>query len=175
MHEMEVTAEQLLAPLIQGKPVVWHEWKQSLAATWAFKTAIVLEQSHPSYTAIPPEIYPLFRRFQCPAPFSQVWMAHYGGEFPHSFGSGAMWLQIRSAEGEVIPNDLEAYGVSIHVGALAFRIYGHLIKDGPPDIPSADMAQALTPIWPVSPRVRWPPERAIDDDGLVALVKSMEG
>jgi hypothetical protein len=80
---------------------------------------------------------------------------------------------ILSAGGEAIPNDLEAYGASIHIGALAFRIYGHLIQDGPPDIPSAEMARSLTPVWPVSPRVRWPPDQGIDDDGLVALVKSM--
>lgn len=40
MAELEHTAEHELRAMIGGKPQVLHEWRQSIAATWAFKTAI---------------------------------------------------------------------------------------------------------------------------------------
>jgi hypothetical protein len=173
MHELETSAEKMLAPLIQGKPQVWHEWRQATAATWAFKTAIVLDQAHPEFKAIPPEIYPLFRRFLRPPPYSQVWIAIYSGAYPHSYGRGAMRLLLTTPEGVPVPNDLTAYGASLHVGALVFRLFGHLIQDGPTNVPQGDIARCLIPIWPVTARAEWPPEMAVDDDGLELLVKSM--
>jgi hypothetical protein len=56
MHELEATAEPLLAPLILGRKQTWNEWKQSLAAVWAFKTAAILEQAVGRSHAIPPEV-----------------------------------------------------------------------------------------------------------------------
>lgn len=174
MHELETSAELILAGPIQGKPVVWHEWRQVMAAAWAFKTAIVLEQGQaPEHRAIPAEILPLFRQFLRPPPYSQIWTALYSGEFPHSFSHGKLRLVLTTPEGVAVPNDLEAYGVSLHVGAIAFRIFGHLIRDGPANVPQADFARRLVPIWPVVPRAEWPPALAVDDNGMELLVKSM--
>lgn len=173
MHELEQAAEPLLAPLIQGKHAVWHEWNQTLASTWAFKTAIMLEQTHNDLRAIPEEIYPLFRRYLTPPPFAQVWIGIYSGEYPHNFGRGAMRLLLTTPEGFSVPNDLKAYGAFLQVGALVFRLFGHLVKDGPINVPDPYIAQCLIPIRPVIPRAEWPPGLAVDDDGLEMLVKSM--
>lgn len=173
MHELETSAEQILAPLIQGQSAVWHEWRQSVAATWAFKTAIVLEQAHRDVEAIPQEIYPLFRQYQTPPPFAQVWTAIYTGEFPHHYGRGAMRFRLTTPTGVAVPNDLTAYGACLQVGALAFRLFGHLVKDGPVNVPQGDIARSLIPIWKTTPRAEWPPELGVDDDGLEILVKSM--
>ena len=175
MHEMETTAEPILAPLIQGKQQVWSEWRQAVAATWAFKTSIMLEQTHSDLQAIPPDIYPGLRLNLRPPPFAQAWTAIYSGEFPHHYGRGAMRLLLATSAGVSVPNDLTAYGACLQVGALVFRLFGHLIRNGPVVIPQGDVARSLIPIWPVVPRATWPPERSVDDDGLETLVKSMEG
>lgn len=173
MHELETSAEPILAPLIQGKPQVWHEWRQAIAATWALKTSMMLEHTHSEVKAIPLEIYPGFRGFLRPPLFTQVWTALYSGEYPHFYGRGAMRLQLTTPEGVSVPNDLTAYGACLQVGALAFRLFGHLIRDGPTNVPQGDIARCLVPIWPVVPRAEWPPEMAVDDDGLELLVKSI--
>lgn len=173
MHELETSAEPILAPLIQGKSQGWHEWRQAIAATWAFKTAIMLEQAHSELRAIPTELYPGFRQYLRPPPFAQVWTALYSGEYPHSYGRGAMRLLLTTPEGVAVPNDLTAYGAFLQVGALAFRLFGHLIQGGPVNVPRGAIANCLVPIWPISPRAEWPPQLALDDDGLELLVKSM--
>jgi hypothetical protein len=64
MHELETTAEYALGPLIRGdlttlsgEPWRFHEWRLCIAATWAFKTAMMLEHhdapEKPKYPARP--------------------------------------------------------------------------------------------------------------------------
>jgi hypothetical protein len=173
MHELETSAEPILAPLIQGKSQTWHEWRQAIAATWALKTSIIVEQAQADIRAIPQEIYPGFRQWLRPPPYTQVWTALYLGESPHFYGRGAMRLLLTTPEGVAVPNDLTAYGACLQVGALAFRLFGHLIREGPRNMPQGDVACCLVPIWPVSPSVEWPPQLGVDDDGLELLVKSM--
>jgi hypothetical protein len=173
MAELEHTAEHELHAMIEGKHQTLHGWRQSIAATWAFKTAIMIEQAgRPDLRAIPPEIYTPFRQYLTPPPFSQVWIAAYRGISGHFYGHGSMRLLITS-DGVPIPNDLTAYGGCLQVGALAFRLFGHLIRNGPRKVPQGDLARCLVPIWPVTPRTEWPPERSVDDGGLETLVKSM--
>ena len=173
-RRQETSAEKILAPLIQGKPAVWHEWRQAIAATWAFKTAIMAEQAQADLRAIPDDLYPYFLRYLRPPPFAQVWTAIHTGEHPHHYGRGALRLLLTTPEGVTVPpTDLTAYGACLEVGALAFRLYGHLIQNGPVNVPHDDLARCLVPIWPVTPRAEWPPEIGVDDDGLELLVKSM--
>jgi hypothetical protein len=175
MHELETTAEPILAPLIQGKAGAWHQWRQTVAATWAMKTAIMVEQaSAPELRAIPNGIFPGFQQILRPPlpPYLQVWTAAYAGPSPHFYGRAMLRLEL-TADGVAVPNDLTAYGACLQIGALTFRLFGHIIKDGPINVPDADIARCLVPIWPVSPRAEWPPELAVDDDGIELLVKSM--
>jgi hypothetical protein len=167
MHELEATAEPLLAPLIQGRTRIWHEWKQSLAAAWAFKTAAILEYAVGIDQAIPPELLPLFRRYLTPRPRTQIWTATDSGTGHHQFGSGAIRALVVSSETVVASEDRAAFG------ALVFRIRGSLIRNGPLDVPDATMAKRLVQIRPVRSRADWPPSESVDDDGLHLLVSSM--
>lgn len=174
MHELETTAEPILTPVIEGRAQTWHEWRQAVAATWAFKTAIMIEQAGRSdLRAIPREIYPGFPRWLRPPAFAQVWAAAYAGNSGQFYGHGRLRLLITTAAGVSVPNDLSAYGACLQVGALAFRIFGHLIQGIPPIVPTGDVAQCLVPIWPTVPNAEWPPKVAVDDDGLELLVKSL--
>lgn len=172
MHELETSAEPILAPLIQGKSAVWHEWRQTIAAFWAVKTAMMLEQTQ-KLRAIPAEIYPLFRKYQTPPPYCQVWTAAYDGDIPHNFGRGAIRMALTTPEGVAVPNEFAAYGAFVQIGALAFRIFGHLFENGPTNVPQGELARALVSIRPVVPAAAWPPEMVVNDEGLELLVMSM--
>lgn len=175
MHELETCVEPILAPLIQGQRQTWHEWRQAVAATWAFKTSIMIEQAaEEKLRAIPSEICPGFRKWQRPPLMNtQVWAGNYVGESPHFYGRGQMRLMLTTPDGVSVPNDLTAYGACLQVGAVVFRLFGHLIREGPRNVPQGDIARCLVPIWPVSSSVEWPPELAVNDDGMEILVKSM--
>jgi hypothetical protein len=175
MHELETSAELVLAPLIQGEPRTWHEWRQSIAATWAFKTAIMIEQgAHDGLRAISPELYRPFRKWlRPPLMNTQIWAAVYAGQSPHFYGRSLMRFLLTTPEDVPVPNDFTAYGGCLQVGALVFRIFGHIVQGGPLNVPQGDVARCLIPIWPVSSSVEWPPELAVNDDGMEILVKSM--
>lgn len=144
-----------------------------MATTWAFKTAVMIEQAHPGDQAIPAELYPLFGQYLTPPPFFQVWLGVYEGDSAHFYSRGKMRFELTTPGGVVIPNDLEAYGAVLQIGSLVFRMFGHLVKDGPSNVPTGDIARSLVQIRPAIPRAEWPPELAVDDDGLHILGKSM--
>jgi hypothetical protein len=173
MAELERTAEHELHAMIEGRAQTLHEWRQSIAATWAFKTAIMVEQAQADLRAIPTEVYRLFRQYLTAPPFSQVWLALYAGDSPHFYGRGSMRLVITAPAGVAVPDDLTAYGACLQVGALAFRLFGHLIQNGPRNVPTGRLADALVQIRPTVARAEWPLGLAVDDNGLHMLVKSM--
>jgi hypothetical protein len=173
MAEMEHTAEHELHAMIEGRSQTLHAWRQTLATTWAFKTAMMVEQAHATDRAIPSELYQPFHQYQTPPPFSQVWLGRYEGQSPHFYGRVQLRFELTTPAGIVIPNDLTAYGAVLQVGALVFRLFGHLVKNGPANMPTGEVARALVQIRPTIPRAEWPPELVSDDTGLHILGKSM--
>jgi hypothetical protein len=173
MAEMEHTAEHELHAMIEGRPQTLHEWRQALAATWAFKTAMMVEQAHTSDRAISSELYQPFHRYLTPPPFSQVWIGRYEGQSPHFYGRAQLRFELSTPAGILIPNDLTAYGAVLQAGALVFRLFGHLVKDGPVSVPTGEIARSLIPIRPTIARAEWPPEFAVNDLGLHILGKSL--
>jgi hypothetical protein len=124
MAELEHTAEHELRAMIEGRSQTLHEWRQAIAATWAFKTAIMVEQAHATHRAIPSELYLLFRRYLTAPPYSQVWISLYAGDSPHFYGRGSMRLVVSAPAGVAVPEDLTAYGACLQVGALVFAFSG---------------------------------------------------
>jgi hypothetical protein len=174
MHELENSAEAEIAAMIQGKPQRLHEWRQSIAASWAFKTAMMLEQSEPpAARTIPLAIYPMFRRFLRPTTMTQVWMAHYVGENPHPFGHGLLRAQVIGPTGPVEPDDAEPYALVLGAGQLAFWIVGHLVQGAALHAPNSEVTGRIVQIWPVTPSAAWPPPEPVGDDGLNGLVFSL--
>ncbi|HEY4810899.1 MAG TPA: hypothetical protein VIH71_07575 [Solirubrobacteraceae bacterium] len=170
MAEMEHTAEHELHAMIEGRSQTLHEWRQTIAATWAFKTAIMVEQAHATDRAIPSEFYPLFWRYLTPPPYSQVWLGMYaGGESPHFYGRGQLRFLLTTPEGVSVPNDLTAYGAVLQVGALVFRLFGHLVKDGPVSVPTGEIARSLIQIRPTVPAPSGPRSWRRTTTGCISL------
>jgi hypothetical protein len=174
MHELETAAETELTPMIEGKPQRLHEWRQAVAATWALKTAMMVEHCDtPDTRTIPLEIYPMFRWFLRPTTMTQVWMAHYVGESPHVFGHGMLRAQVIGPSGTIDPDDAKPYALVLSVGQLAFWIIGHLVQGAAPFRPHAEVAARIVPVWPVVPAAAWPPPESVGDDQLHGLVLSL--
>jgi hypothetical protein len=175
MHELERSAERVLASAIQGDAVVWHEWRQAIAATWALKTAMMVEHADaPPTRTIPRLIYPPFRQFLRPTTMTQVWAADHVGENPHPFGHAQLRAQVVGPEGTVEPDDAEPYVLVVGAGQLVFWIVGHLVQGAALYRPKASITSKLIPIWPVRPEASWPPsESIVGDDGLRELVLSV--
>jgi hypothetical protein len=174
MHELEDTAERELSGMIEGKSQRLHEWRQATAATWALKTAMMIEHSEPPEArTIPIAIYPMFRWYLRPTTMTKVWMAHYTGENPHPFGHGLIRMQIVGPEGPVEPGNAHPYALVLGVGQLAFWIFGHLVQGAPHFNAAPDLSRRIVQIWPSTPEAAWPPPESVDDDGLHGLVLSM--
>ncbi len=184
MAELEQSAAPILEPLVRGdttnargKPWRWREWRQSIAATWALKTAMMLEHADTEeLRTIPKRLYEPFYAFQRPPHTTQVWVARYIGGDPTHYGRGALGdIEVRGPDGPVDVKDAEPFVVALSVGQLAFRIIGHLVPGVALERPRSDVVPYLARIWPITPSSRiaeWPPPQALDNEGLRLLVFS---
>jgi hypothetical protein len=176
MSELEVAVEPIIYRAIQGEPVAWHEYRQATVATWALKTAMMIEQSDPpDKRTIPLRIYPMFRWYLRPTTMTAVWTAHYTGAEPHHFGRGLLRAAVMGPEGPVEPDEAEPYAAVLTVGQLAFGIVGHLVKGAAihePQTPS--VLPKIRRIWPPrEARSEWPPDVSLTDEGLPSFVLSL--
>ena len=182
MSELERSAQPLLEPLVlgttetrRGKPWRWAAWRKSIAATWALKTAMMLEHADTEdQRTIPKRLYSAFYGFQRPPLTCQIWVAQYVGDDPTHHGRGALdAVEVIGPEGPVDATDAEPYVVALSAGQLAFRLVGHLVVGAGLEQPLDAIAPALARIWPItrqSPVAEWPPQRALDNDGMRQLV-----
>lgn len=175
MAELEHTAEHELHAMIEGKPQKLHAWRQAIAATWAFKTAMMLEHADSAdRRAIPAAIYKPFWGFLRPTTMTNIWMARYIGEEPHHFGHGELRAQVIGPEGPVEVGEAQPYAGIISVGQLAFWYVGHLVQGADLYRPNPNLYDRLIRIWPLTPNVaEWPPAVGVDDEGLRALMFSL--
>lgn len=181
MHELETTAEDVLAPLIRGdltsrggRPWRLHQWRQAITATWAFKTAMMLEHTdRPERRTIPQVIFPMFAVWLRPTTTTTMWMARYVGDQPHHFGHGQLLAQVVGPEGPIETDEAKPYAGVLSVGQLAFWYVGHLVQGAAVHQPPHELAPRIARIWPVTAEAEWPPPEAVDDDGMRAFTFSL--
>jgi hypothetical protein len=174
MAELETGARPILAPLIRGEPRKLKFWRQTVAATWATKTAMTLECLIPLNRGIPPEYAHGLRAYQCPPLLrQQVWIGRYSGGDPHCFGHSAGRGGERTPGGPN-PQDEYIYNATLTVGELAFQIFGHTFKPRLVQRVPDDLASSLVQIWPPADEVvAWPPQSGLDNGALERLVDSI--
>jgi len=157
LSDLESRTGDLLTTAIQGNRVVFLPEDQHLAATWATKTALLLELAleGPRGTAYSPADNAawLYAHGE-PPPGTEVWVGAVGPAL-----TGHVWLSSstgfrRADDGS---EELHAYLSAMAIGHLLFQVFGEdigsdmQIKLGP--IPKTFLKQ----IWPVSAdRVLWP-------------------
>jgi hypothetical protein len=174
MSELESAAKPVLGPLIRGETQRLGFWRQMLAATWATKTAMVLEQLVPLERGIPLDYVHGLRAYQCPPLLrQQVWIGRYSGDQPHAFGHAAGRGGERTVE-EPNPRDGYIYNATLTAGQLAFHIFGHTFKPRLVQRLPEYFVPRLVQIWPlVNEVVSWPPSSRLQDEDLEALATSV--
>jgi hypothetical protein len=171
MEEMEDWAKRFLAAPIQGDKRTLRYWRQSLAAAWAVKTALVWESVNPRNQTIPADIFRAFHQLQSASIRQQVWIGQYAGDGPHSFRRTAARVV---GAGANVGNEAHAYLVAFTVGQLAYAVYGHLFTVPVAFTLPPNLASSLVPIWPpVQEVVNWPPSQGLDDADLESCVRSL--
>lgn len=170
MNELEEWAERWLARPIQGLPRALRFWRQSVAAAWAVKTAMVWDAVEPDRKEIPAEVLRAFHALQSASIRQQVWIGRYEGEHPHPYLRSAAHV-LGAADAE----QAHAYLSAVGIGELCFVVFGHLLltTDAEFRLPG-EHASKLVQIWPpVHEVVDWPPALALGDAALDATVRSL--
>jgi hypothetical protein len=172
MHELEESCKGLLGHLIQGHPRKIRFWRQMLSATWAVKTALVMESVHPQHQEIPPVVFHTFHRTQRAEARQQVWIGHFAGSEPHSFRRTAGRLV--GASGTEDGDDAHGYLVALSIGQLALVVYGHVMPTPANFTLPDELDRKLIHIWrPLYEVVSWPPAESLVEADLDAIVSAL--
>lgn len=161
LSQLESAAKLFLTPMIRGEPQTLGWEQQRIVATWAMKTAAVIDRTH-RHRTIPPEHGRVLRERREPPPGIYVWLAAYGVDTFVGTHKGFQF-PLGGQRGD-------AYGATLSIGHLVLQILGLPEEDIEPlSLPSPTL-DFIVQVWPiVDGSIRWPPKYAVDDQGLENL------
>ena len=165
MENLENEARPLLIPMLRNEEVTMRPEEQRILARWATLKMLVAQEGHGDMKrVIPRDRYRLFYAERSLPVGAQVWVGRYngGGSWPTNYQYRELFMTMHGQEEPPVPN---AYLVGFTVGYLAFIYWGHEIQRGP--IANVRQVESyLTPIWPATGIVKWPPPALMGADGL---------
>ena len=147
MSRLEAGVKKMLGPMIKrGQATKLTLEYQRLLATWAVKTALIMEQIQIAEQGVPDSEYHRFYSIQEPPNGYEVWIAH---RTLRSSGSTERAL-LAAARKTVVPicttslnatrevqrtqlTGRKAFGVTFVIGRVAFQIFGHNAPNGGPN------------------------------------------
>jgi hypothetical protein len=161
LSQLENKVKPILAPMaVECRPTSLDANSQRLLATWAVKTAFLVElalrQQHPGarpvegYVASPPEIAWLFAKLE-PPPRSLVWLGCWDCQRESAFRYGPSAAPLVTADGVTVAGHFATFTL----GFVAFQVFtvDFVAADehgaGQWNLhPPRSLAQALARIWP---------------------------
>lgn len=168
---LENDVQSVLGPMIGGRERTLSIDEQRVLATWAVKTALMLDLASGT-PVVPTGFYYEFRQRRSPLPTNVVWVGAYCG--PH----WAAWarhtgLHIGIADDQP-PN---AFVTTFTAFRIVFQVLGHFTVGGATLREGRQLAAGLARIWPPSLQpVDWPPLKlAFGDKSLQMLAESIDG
>jgi hypothetical protein len=166
---LENDVQPILRPLIHGEERVLSPAEQRVLATWAAKTALMLDLAS-GQPVIPSGFYYDLRLGRRALPSQVVWLGAYRGP------QKAIWME-HHARHFGIDTDLPPNGfvTTFIVFRALFQVAGHFTKGGATLNDDRPVAAGLWVISPPRPApVRWPRGRlAFGDDALAPLAASI--
>ncbi|HZD69827.1 MAG TPA: hypothetical protein VFA45_13250 [Actinomycetes bacterium] len=168
---LENDVQPVLSRLIRGQEGTLDPDQQRLLATWAVKTALMLDLGG-RRPFIPTGFYREFRLRRCPLSSQVVWLGAYRGS------RYAAWASHRALHVGISSDEPPNGFVSTFTAFRAvFQVAGHFTRGNMHVEDRRLMIAALARIWP--PRaesIDWPPQKlAFGDDSLAELAQSIEG
>jgi hypothetical protein len=189
MSALEIAVAPVLGPM-----VVSGQWTrltpaiQRTLATWATKTAFILQYLHPAERTIPDSEYRQFHRAQGPVARSIVFLAHRASMVDHTgmpliVTASHQEIDIVAYDETVTKDDVfdavakgsRVYRVTFGIGHVVFVIFGHTFPKSMNLQVSPDLARIIRCCWPIQRRTAWPPPDPVEQmGGLIALHKAFE-
>ncbi|MDP1857209.1 MAG: hypothetical protein Q8K82_00980 [Gemmatimonadaceae bacterium] len=172
MSRLEQDARPFLEPMLSGRGRVLHTEGQKLVATWAYKTALMLNFALPasSRAATAEECHFLYRHRE-PPPSARVFMFAYGpgAEASASYRGHPLYIgesQIAAIDTGVPPN---GYIMTFSVARLGFQVVNTTEPDQafPLSRLSGEVIHRIHPREYAS--ATWAPKPALSHDQFLAL------
>jgi hypothetical protein len=117
MSDLETKARPLLSPILRGNGRELHRGGQGVLAAWAFKTAVMLEYTHPrARTISKAERDWLFSRREAPLG-CQIWIGNYSGTLLNT------WYKHDQLETD--SGDGVFFAITFLMGKVVFQLWGH--------------------------------------------------
>jgi hypothetical protein len=166
---LENDVRPILAALVGGEEKHLSLDDQTLLATWAVKTAFLLDLAS-SAPAVPAGFHYDLRQRRSALPSNVVWMGAYLGS------RSALWARGSSLHFGIPKDEApNAFVMTFGIFRVIFQVLGHFTVGNAEFIERRPHAMGLARIWPPpGPSVAWPPNRlAFDDDLLDDLADSI--
>lgn len=175
MSAIEAAVRPLIEPVIRGANATWAPPQQNVVATWAFKTALMVDRARHDRHVVWPEHFRHLYEMKVPPPSVQVHLGRYHpGEGDQQLAPGiAVRVGIDQVPGLGLGED-GAYRISFSVGQVIFDVRGF------PGINNVDlrpvrfagtksglvvpMAGSFSELWPRGgSSFTWPPSGSVLD------------
>ena len=178
MSKLETDARPFLEPMMLGQTVSLSPEAQTVVATWAAKTAMMLQYVPGELPVIHPRHYTeLFQKKIEPPDTCMVWASVCGREMSPPLITN--WTRSLILDTEppppAIQDTITGYRVTFRVNQLALQIWGYNIE-GLRDpyliqqVEYGGFAPFIHTIWPRSgTELNWPPPGVFASDGLEAF------
>jgi hypothetical protein len=180
MSDLESAVKPFLGPMVlNGRRTRLAVASQTQLATWAVKTALVLDRLHPNAAVVPKSEYPAFYAARKPLPTHFVVLARRT-TYPDETGRQLLATAVKQTVSDLpvaqeLASEIEAsmpgwkaegrniYRVTFALGRVAFQVFGHSLPA------RIEIAHGHLPyvqrIWRPNESVTWPPPVPLDSAG----------
>lgn len=170
LSTLENDVAGIARPMLRGHLVRLDETDQGRLATWATKTAYLLDRW--SDPIVPRGFAMDLAIRRAPPANTCVFLAAYDG--PRAAYASHEGLHVAGPDG-LRPLEANAFATTFTAHKLAFQVLGHFNKGGwqlLDDRPA--LHDGLVQIWPnLEPQATWPPKLILPNAGIEALAKSV--
>lgn len=167
LSDLEDAAKAVLTPLCRGRPTELDRQGRETLATWALKTALLLDVAQPTGLryATPHQYRWLFAKKR-PWPGCRVWIAGYGPG-----GAGVFSLRGFAEPAPLPPHrEVKAFVGTLAIGVLVIEVFGYPLLEDVAMYVGPVWSSLFIPVWQDAPeRVGWPPDDALTENGLAEL------
>jgi len=171
MAQLESLAKSILVPMLAGEPAVLDQERQRVLATWALKTAIIVDHAQrPPWkpTSMPAE-YRHIAQTSSPSNNVAVWLA--SSLEPPLYRSRLWGTNLRLAA-LTSERETAVYGAALMFGPICLQVF-YSTAPGLVDAYSLDGRPAITMIWPYQGPFDWIERESFNEEGLAEYVSAL--
>ncbi len=119
MSRLESAAKPLISAALFGETQTWDVDEQLTVATWAFKTALMLDRSNQAGWKVPNDHFEFLYTERCPPDSSQIAIARYRPD------TGQEERAVSAGITKGPPSHEDGYRICFSVGQLVFSVHGY--------------------------------------------------